>query len=126
MLAAQHQIDLQRLVDESRLVDPGVELLLQPVQQTRTEHALERGMIGGIRRRQQPGVLAEPVALRQRASARVDAVAGGRIAQPMQQRQDLVEIAIGDQGLLDQRRAGRRIVARRPARSARSDREFFL
>ena len=106
MLAAEHEIDLQRLIDEGRLADPGVELLLQPIEQARTEHAFERGMIGGIRCRQQPRVLAEPVALGQRHLRIASGVAGRRIAQPVQQRQNLIEIVVGDQRLLDQRRAG--------------------
>ena len=103
MQAAEHQIDLQRLVEKGRLAKLGVELLLEPVEQPRPEQTFQRGMVGGVRCRQQPRMLAQPVTLGERHRRFARGIAGRRVAQPVQQRKDLVEIAIGDQGLLDQR-----------------------
>ena len=50
LLPAEHQIDLQCLVDEARIGGLGVELLFQAEDQARAEHPLERDVIVRSRR----------------------------------------------------------------------------
>ena len=49
-LAAQHQIDLERLVDEARVVDVLLDLLLEPQDEPRPHQALQRRLVGRFRR----------------------------------------------------------------------------
>ena len=45
MQSAEHQVDLQGLVEEARIAGLGVELLLQTEDQARAEHPLQRDVV---------------------------------------------------------------------------------
>ena len=49
LLAAEHQVDLQRLVEETRHIAVGLEQFLQPEHQARPKHALEGDAICVLR-----------------------------------------------------------------------------
>ena len=49
-LAAEHEVDLQRLVQRHRISHLGLDRAFELQQQTRAEHALQRLPVGGLGR----------------------------------------------------------------------------
>ena len=99
LLAAKHQVHFDRFVYESGIGDLAVELLFKPVEQAWTEHPFQSGVIGCLRSGLEPLALTEPVPFRGWNGVSARTVASRHVAQPMQQWEYLVEIAIGDQRL---------------------------
>ncbi len=103
VLAGQHLVDLQRLVDELRLVEVGVEHLLDAQDQAGAERAFQRAVVGFLRRRVEPAALAEAEALPHRHVRPARRVADGHGAQRVEQRRlRLVEVRVVHCALADQ------------------------
>ena len=94
--AAEHHVDLERLIGESRIGEVGAKLLLQPEDQARPEHALEPDVVDVLGGRLQALALAQPEGAGERRRYRTHAIAGRQIAQVVEQRQNFVQVAIGD------------------------------
>ena len=109
-LAAQHQIDLERLVHEGRVVDVLLDLLLERQNEARPHQPFERLLINLIGRVLQARPLAQTEGLVDRGRVVAPGVADRQVRQAADQLVDRQQARIGDRSLLDERSGGGGIV----------------
>ena len=93
-LPAEDQVDLQRLVQEIRLLEMRAHLLLQPRQQPRQQQPVQRAVIRIDRRRAQLRALVEAEGQGDRCRLRPIGIAAARRPQGLQRGQDGGQIGV--------------------------------